>query len=233
VKIPDYILGATPCEQTKLKNIFEAGKDSITELLKNPGYLREGGWDLRTNDTPEIVKGEFLEVGNKRYKLIRLYEDGTLILSAAAHNHFLCWGQSTEDFSKHPRLNPIPLIELTYNLVFFYGKLIPYFLKKPSKIRFQIELKNAFLEKSKLHLTPSHVGNTPGWLIIDFWKEAPDNEMKIKLDIPTNSLIESSPYVAYKLIEKLYLWFGFTPDKIPYTTKDDDGDKYIDTQKII
>lgn len=228
---PFYILAIATTISCKLKKIFESGTDSIMHLLQNPGKLRPSGWDLVTYDIPQIVKGEFLEVKNYK-KDIRVYEDGTVILKALADNNYLSWGQYEEDFKKFPRLNPIALIELTYNFIDFYKKLSRHFDSTPKKIKLRCELKNAFLkENAKLCLTPHKVG-TLAWISEHFKAEAPEKDMIKEIEKELDDLLNYPAHVAYELIEKLYLWFGYTSDAIPYTDEDEHGKKFIDINQF-
>jgi hypothetical protein len=227
---PFYILAIAPTISCKLKKIFEPGSDSIMHLLQNPGKLRPSGWDLVTYDIPQIVKGEFLEVKNYQ-KDIRVYEDGALILKALADNNYLSWGQHEEDFKKFPRLNPIALIELTYNFIDFYKKLSRHFEITPKNIKLRCELRNAFLnENAKLCLTP-HGVNTVAFSS-NFKAEAPENDMIKEIEKELDDLLNYPAQVAYELIEKLYLWFGHTSCDIPYTDEDEQGKKFIDINQI-
>lgn len=228
---PFYVLAAAPCSPGKLKKFFESGPDSIMDLLQNPGQLRHAGWDLNTLDFPQIIKGEYLEVKSGR-KLIRLYEDGTMILRALADNNYLGWPRFEEQFKKSPRLNSIALIELTYNFIDFYRRLSGHFEINPEKIRIGCELRNVFLPgETILSLAPGPVG-TVGNEFDFFKKEAPGNNMEKQIDFELADIQNSPAYIVYELIEKLYLWFGHTTDKIPYTSENDQGKKFIDIKQI-
>lgn len=231
MKPPFYILAATPVETSKLKRFFESGEDSVISLLQSPGEIRYAGWNLQTFDTPRIIKGEYLEVRNGDRKLIKLYEDGTLILRALADNNFLGWGQDRDSFIKSPRLNPIAVVELTYSFVDFYKNIASRFLIKPNSIKFRVDLKNTFIDGAKLYLTPYGLG-TYAWHFNDDKHPAPSNEMEREVEVSLDSLSESPSHVAYELVQKVYLWFGLEPKEIPYVAEDEKGRKFIDIEKI-
>lgn len=228
---PLLILAATPYEQTKIKNFFQSDGDSVKELLRNPGGLRYAGWDLETLDNPRIIKGEYWEVRNGDRKYLNLYEDGTFIFRASAGSDFLGWPRKEKEFNEHPRLNPMGLIEVTYNFVNFYAKLVPRFVVQPTKIKFMVEIKNAFLEKTKIYLLPYGL-NAYGWLFDSERYPAPENNMKRECEIDTDVITSSVAYIAYRIVENVYLWFGLEPLKIPYTLSDAKGQKYIDIEQI-
>ena len=231
---PFYILAAVPMQSVQLKSFFEQGEGSVMTLLQNPEKLRNMGWDLQTLDIPRIIKGEYLEVRSGERKLLNLYEDGTFIMRAVADYTFLGHGQGEEAFKKKPRLNPLAIIEVTYNFINFYKKLISHFEVKPTTIKFKTELKNTYLEEDKkLYLNPGGVKDFD-WPFDDDPHKAPEEHMANKEIIKaTDDLLDLSPYVAYELIEKLYLWFGFNPNKIPYTSLGKHQKRFIDEGKII
>lgn len=222
---PYYILAVTPTESNRIKKIFESGEDSIIEMLRNPDQIRYAGWDIRTYDNPRIIKGEYLEVKNQN-KTINLYEDGTLILKALADPFFLCWGIDEDKFESNPKLNPLPLIEVTYNFVDFYIKLIPNFKETPKKIEFTIELKNTFItENSKLYLFK------------DFSEQkifAPENHMQKKIEKHTTDQLFTVGHITFSIISKIYNWFGINDNEIPYKSNDDKNSCFIiDKKRII
>ncbi len=230
---PLYILAAAPTNPSKLKKYFESGPNSIMDLLENPGQLRPMGWDLNTYDSPQIIRGEYLEV-KEPAKLIRLYGDGTIILRALADNNFLGLEKNEEQFKKFPCLNSLALIELTYNFINFYKNLSMHFDVSPEKIKIKSELRNAFLtENAKLILTSGPVSSSPFLHHdIQIQKEAPEKDMSRDTNFKLTKIQNLPGHVVYKLIEKLYLWFGFESNDIPYTSKDEQGRKFIDIRQI-
>ncbi len=205
-------------------------------LLQNPSSFRYAGWDLETLDTPRIVKGEYLEVRNDKRKIITLFEDGTLIAKTAADDTFLSWGSKRN--GKGPYLNPVALIEFTYNFVNFYKDLLPHFDKKPKKFNFRVELNDAIRvddqnskHEEKLGLVPYGI-NAYSWRWGLDLQDAPESNMKKDIDATVEELENFMPYVVYKIIEKVYLWFGLSSEKIPYISQDNKGDRFIDIEQI-
>lgn len=216
---PYYILAATPTEPNRIKKIFESGEDSIIEMLQNPDQIRPAGWDLRTYDNPRIIKGEYLEVKNLDRKILNLYEDGTLILRALADSSFLCWGIDDA------KLNPLSLIEVTYNFVDFYKKLIEHFKEIPKKIEITIEFKNTFVtENSKLYLYKDYFEQK---------KYAPAKDMQKKIEISLTDPFFKVGHITFSIISKIYNWFEIEDNQIPYKSKDEKNNFFIDKERII
>ncbi len=228
---PLLILAATPKEQVKIRNFFDTSQKSAWNLLAHPGQLRYAGWDLQTLDTPRIKKGEYLEVVNGDRKILNLYEDGTFVFNSFADGSFLGWGQNDEGFQNNPRLNPVAIIEVIFNFVDFYNKLADFFEEKPENMIIKAQIQGAFLdEKHKLYLTPYGI-NTFAWITGHERGYASENDMIKEFTFPLSRIKENPAEAAYSIIEKIYLWFGLTPDKIPYV-KEVGGKKSIDTDKI-
>ena len=229
---PFYILAVAPIQPSTINQFFEPGENSVMELLKHPGKLRNMGWDLRTLDTPRIVKVEYLQVRNGERKLINLYEDGTLIFRALADHTFLGHGQEEKKFKENPRLNPMAVVEVTYNFVDFYKKLVFHFSSEPITVKFKVEFKNASFGGKRICLNPYGLKNY-SWQYNWDGRLAPEENMSKEIIVNVEDLLNSPAHVAYVLVKELYLWFEFDPSKIPYTSKDEEGKRFIDVKKII
>lgn len=224
-KKPYYILSATPTELSLLKNLFNSGTGTLNDLLRNPPNIRYGGWDLNTLVSPEIIKGEYLELNGAERKLLRLYEDGTFVSRFHADGDFLCW-------SSYPKINQVALIEITYNFVDLYRRFIPHFNIKPNQIRFNINLLNTKIDSdSSLYLTPHQIGSG-AWVFNNSKKNAPGDLIDKEIVMDTNEVINSYPKVAFKIIEVFYNWFGFEIKDIPYANQDEENNKYIDIAQL-
>jgi hypothetical protein len=200
------------------------------QLLANPGSFRYAGWDLETRDQPIIVAGDYLEVKNGNRKIIQLYEDGTLIYKVPADNTFLGWGQNEENFTEKPRLNSLAVVEANTNFVHFYKKLIPYFEETPQSIQFKMQFYSMKIAENKfVYLNPTPVNAL--WPFDDGKYPAPSDEGSKEIVVETKEVEEKPSLVAYKILEKVFLWFGIPTDKIPYT-REIEGQKYIDIEEF-
>jgi len=82
---------------------------------------------MSTGDQARTVKGEYLEIGYPDWKMIRVYQDGPVILRAAADHELLCWGREEPQFLERPRVNPVALVELTYSFVKLCSDLLRFY----------------------------------------------------------------------------------------------------------
>lgn len=228
---PLYILAAAPRKQNKLNKLFETGAGSIIELLQKPYQLRYAGWDLETSGNPQIVRGEYLEAQIEGTKTIRVYEDGSFIVSVTAGPNFLSWPLNNETFIKEPRLNSLAITELTYLFVVFYSNLIKHFAMKPDVINMKASLKNAFIGDKHIFLVPYEL-ETWGWKIARERFSASKNEMIVEVDVSALDIENKIEYVAFNLLEKVYNWFGVRSNQIPYTSVDEKQERFIDIKKF-
>lgn len=229
---PAYVLAAAPQESARLHGLFKSGPNTIMELMRNPNYTRPSGWDLRTLDDPRIVEGEYLEVGYADYKLIRVYEDGTVVLRAAADHSLLGWGREEDQFQQKPRLNSVALIELTYHFVLFYCDILKHFKEPPHTIVFTVEIHGAILNNGQhLYLIPYSVG-TIGWSRDSSKYPAPKSDMSKQIEISSELLQDNPDSVAYDLVEKVFTWFGIPIDQIPYVNKGEDGHPTVSLESL-
>jgi hypothetical protein len=228
---PTLIYGMTPGGEpykSLFKSFFETGP--VKELLERPGELRYAGWDLQTLDSARIVKGAYLEVKNGERKIIRLYEDGSLIAGVGADQGFLGWARSEAEFKQKPRLNPVALTEFSYNFVNLCSKLIKLLEPFPETVILRVEIRNAFFEGSRLYVSPYPIG-TYGFLSDSGQYTAQESSMRREIEVPSEGLASRPEAVAFLLVERIYTWFGVPSDKIPYVSSDG-HEKFVDAKRI-
>lgn len=231
---PLIVLGVEPSEKINLDNFFAEENNQLYGLLKDPPYLRYSGWNLLTLDWPKIKDGTNWEVKNGDRKTIRLYRDGSLIAIAYADDSFLGWGQDHDKFLQFPQLNSLAVVEYIYEFVELYKKMLSHY-PKLKKIKFKVGVKNADIwEGKKLYLRPYEVGAL--FYSFDFDDSsmtAVNKDFYESVEVAISDDFYDSKYVAYRLVSEFFIHFGISPDKIPYTKKDDKGIGYIDIEKIV
>lgn len=212
------VLIAYPKEKMgELKSLFTNKEGSIKRKLENPplnaGQIRYMGWSLETLDQGRIIEGQFVRVQNGDRKTIDLYNDGTLIFTGLADERFLA--HASQDGL---RINSIALIELVYNFVSFYREVINDLTIKPNIISVEFRFINMHLDGGKSYLIEGPIDA----LFEGEKHEAPQDNYSLEIPIDFNVKdfeTEKTAEIAYKVVEKIYLWFGIPLDKgnIPYT----------------
>lgn len=227
---PSYVLLASPTEPNHLKNLFASGANTIASQLERPPVFRYAGWSLETLDQAHIVGGEFLEVKNGPRKTVRIYEDGTLLLRADAGPDFLGWGRDEVTFPESPRLHPLAAVEITTLFVHFYATLIPHFARPLSDIRFVVKLTDGKIGNRFMHIVPYPL-NTIGWTFQEDKFSLRDETVEKEVVIAATEVEQDPNRAAYRLVERLFLFFGVPIDKIPYVVETE-AVKRVDVERI-
>jgi hypothetical protein len=213
---PFFVFSMVPMQRTAFKTFYESGP--LKTLLEQPGNLRYAGWDLTSSGAATLVKGEYLEVKAGERKVFRLYEDGSFVARVSAGEDFLSWGQNQQGFQQNPRLNPLAIIEFTFNFVRFCAQLLEYLSPRPTSFSFQIELRNAFIDGTRLYLVPYGVASH-AFVFGGERYNAPAEHMRKHLEVNASDLVGAPHAVAFLLVQKIYSWFGITSEKIPYVSQ--------------
>jgi hypothetical protein len=227
-EMPIFIYSMVPLQTTSYKNFFEAAP--FKSLLENPGNLRYAGWDLTTNGPARIIKGDYIELTSAERKRIQVYEDGSLFVRVSADSDYLSWGLNDSDFRETPRLNTLALIEFSLNFCRLCSALTKFMEPQPTEVELKVEIRNAFFDKSKLFLIP-HPVSTRWFLYTDERCVAPEPSTTRRLSVATEQLQRRPDVVAFLLVRQIFLWFGASPDTIPYSSSENDF-KFIDENMI-
>lgn len=220
---PTLILAVSPEKPTRIQDFFSEQSGAF-KVLKDPPSYRYMGWNMLTLDYPKIKGGKAWEVKNGDRKTIRIYEDGTLLAVCPADNSFLGWGKDFDEFAETPNLNTLAVIEYIYEFVRLYKGIIQQTQAPIQSVTFRISLRNVTLPNGKtLSLIPLRVSDFGYSLKMDmsFIERDFDEDVEINME-------EDERYIAYKLLYRFFIQFGISPDKIPYTSKDEKGKFYID-----
>lgn len=223
--LPNFSLIVYPGEPAELKTIFLDTENSIKRKLENPPVLRYHGWDLETSDRAEIKEGKLIRVKIEGVKLIDLYEDGEMVFCVLANDDFLSWGRNTGTF----KFNILALIESISNFVIFYGEVLKDFRYAVENVYFCFAFNNLWIDQNKYFLVPYPVGSM-GYRYGDDKKEAPQHSVFSSLVLTKINNFKAE-VVTHELISKIFVWFGITLDKIPYT-KIENGVTVIDLETI-
>jgi hypothetical protein len=169
-------------------------------------------------------------VGSGDRKLLRLYQDGTLLFRMAADADFLGWGQEEEEFARGPRLNPVPVVEAHASFVYLYRAVLPMLAKAPNSVQFTLNLKDAEVDKQRLALTKYYEGGIRNVFHPKLYRAYAVTIEEV-VDASADAVINEPQHVAYTLVERFYEMFDMTPDLIPFVMEDR-GIKAIDIEQI-
>ena len=212
---PVMVLSAAPLQPARFPDFFSRG--GVMQLLQQPGG-RHAGWDLQTEDQARIVRGEALEVGYPDWKLIRLYEDGTLLAKVSGNEDFLAWAATgRRPFWEQPKINPLALIEFVYSFSVFYARVVQVLSPMPQQVRLRAEFKPLRNGDAAVYLSPFAI-NSIRWQAGLIKYEAKEVSMVRQFDIDVHTLLSAPGRIAYVIVEGIYTWFGASSEEIPYIT---------------
>jgi hypothetical protein len=218
---PIYVLAASVSPGNRIKQFHRDGPGTVGALIADPPSFRYAGFDLSTLDTPHSGPGESIEVGSRERKLLRLYQDGTLIARLAADESFLGWGQNPEEFRAQPRLNPVPVVESHASFVHLYRQIIELLHDVPNVVEFKMSLRNAVWNKTRLFMTSyypipfSQVFQPDKYL-------AHAGSIDEQMSASIRDVLETPNGVAYRLVVRFAAMFDMPEQQIPFTIREGD-----------
>jgi hypothetical protein len=230
---PLYSLAAAPNEQVHVPTLTR--EEGVRHFLEHPPHARADGWNLITLERAELAAGPRLHIQNGQRKFIDIHVDGTLT-AIGTFDGFLGWGRW--DFAERPKVNGLAVVEFTYEFVSFYERLLHEYIEPlPADVRFAGGVRDAHYEhdgeERKLYLSPGPIGDLYD---LDQYtrREAPEPAFAAFLDVATSP---EEPHidvgeVSYQLLRRLYNWFGFTDDDVPYTNETHDAIDFAQIQNM-
>lgn len=226
---PYYILAASMLGDSRVLRFRTEGSESAKQTLFDAGRLREGGFDLTIGALPEPGPEGSWEARQGDRKVLRLYQDGTVIFGAAADHTFLGWGQEKRAFQSHPRVNPVAAVEIHASFAAFISHLLPRLEHPPLEILFRLSLRNPKIGKEYLYLTDylreQH-------FIVDLKKHPIEREPADEKLVSTADEIAQHPMrVAAQLAHRFYSMFDFAAS-VPFVTIDAQGQPAVDMGKL-
>lgn len=228
---PLYVISASVPAGNRVRQFHNDDPGSARYLLMEPPHFRYGGFDLRTLDIPHLGPDDCWEVRSGERKVLRLYQDGTLIFRAAANESFLGWGMEHAAFLEYPRINPVPVVEVHASFAHLYARVLDQLHKPPTDILFRLMLRGAVWTNKRLFLTEYYdvpiwqVGDPPQYVV----HSDPASET---LTILPAQLREAPNQVAYELVAAFASLFEMPSDKIPFV-REVGGVREIDINQIV
>lgn len=208
---PFVYLAAAPKAPSRVRTLTR--QEGVRQLLEQPPYTRHDGWNLVTLDRARIVGGRRLSLANGTRKHITLDEDGTFLAVGTVPN-FLAWHR--RDLPN--KINTLALIEFTYNFLLVYDRILSDLEPLPEELRLEIGLRHAHEYDPPLYLAYGRVDRMDYEADFDT-RSAPEDAFGHHVDVP---VADGEPHfdlgtAAYQLLVRLYNWFDFTDEAVPYT----------------
>lgn len=220
---PVFTLAARPKPLTEIKGLFSSRNEDVVRLLENPPELRASGFGPGAGINSRIVEnGEARRTAIEGYKLLEFWRDGAMVFVATGGPDFLSWGSKATDLL---RINQLTLIETTA----LFSKLVNEVLTRfsnptPTEVSYLLEIRRMTIEKPAI-LFPDALSTFPHG-----HHDAPGSEKEVFMTFPVET---DTRIVALRLVARIYNWFAFDEDKIPYTEEIAPGMIGISPDQII
>lgn len=232
MKRPVYLIGASVPPGNRIKSFYKPDDQGALFLLKstNRNRFRNGSFDIAIPDEPKDGPENSLQLQWEDRKLLRLYQDGTLLFRAAADEEFLGWGASQEEFLQRPRINPVAMVELNTSFVNFYKLIVDRLKKQPEEIKIKLCIKNSVVNNKRLFITEYFETEFKSIFNPEIFPIANDPaETEIEVSPQT---VQSNPNRAAFLVVKAFVdMFDLPEAKIHFIKKGPEGPE-IDLETI-
>jgi hypothetical protein len=176
---------------------------------------------------PNIVRGQVYRSAGTE-ELLEVWDDGTVLAVGDVADH-LCWGMRNQP-DDPLRFNPLALVEATYLFAELTHRLFST-LPGPPAVTFVLSLHRAQVGGRRALLTP-HERRTQAFRFRIGLREASDEGREFNFAWPAGAAPDPAA-VAYGLMQRLYRWFGFNDDEIPYVAERPNGQRVISRERII
>jgi hypothetical protein len=209
---PPYLyLGAAPVAVARARTLTR--RDGVRLTLENPVHTRHDGWNLVTLDRAAIVGGRRLSLANGTRKYLDLYEDGTFVVVGTVPD-FLAWHR--RDVPN--KVNALALAEFVVNFLLVYDQVLNDLDPLPDEVRFAIGFRHAFALQEPLYMSYGRHDRFD-YEADMLTQQAPADSFDHQVDV---AVAAEEPHLdvggaAYELLVRLYNWFGFEDEAVPYT----------------
>jgi hypothetical protein len=216
---PLYYLGAAPAARVHVPTLTR--EQGVRQFLENPPSAREAGWNLLTYERAELLPGPRLHIQNGERKFIDLDDDASFT-AIGTFDGFL--GHGRWNFSQHPLINGLAIVEFTYEFVRFYERLLHEYVEPlPEAVRFVVGVRNAHYQRDgveqRLRLAAGPIGDF--YDLERFSHESPASSFSDSIDatVSTEEPHLDAGLISFQLLRRLFNSFGHTDDAVPYVNE--------------
>jgi hypothetical protein len=227
--VPHLLLAALSEPEVRFDSLFSSRQDPLVHAFENPPEFRDMGFDFALHRSSEIIQGEIRRISIPGYKSMQLSVSGELVVFLTAEENFLAWASNLQGKPDVPiRINSFVLGEAIYAFTTYAVNIYKLSSPRPERLRLFIGLRNISRGGKPAILTSSEM--SPYGLNYGFNdRQAPTASCLFSLEV---SIDETAERMAYLLRAKIYSWFGFEDDRIPYATVDGDGRKIVNKTSL-
>lgn len=230
MSVPYYAIAASVPPGNRVMHFRGDSVDSPTYWLADIKRFRRSGFDVSIPGP--VVPGEAddtLELTWYDRKLLRLYQDGTLLFRARADNEFLGWAEPAY-FAHSPHLNPVAVVEVQASFVALYRSVCERLKRLDEVVQFRLQLNpgdyGGSLAMTRYHARGHHVDpfTLPTWTLQEVPAEA-------SFQVAMAELREHPMGVAYQALVAFSSWFDVPKSELDFVHDTPHG-REIDLERI-
>jgi hypothetical protein len=219
---PAFYLSASLRRPVDLRGLFESRTHPLVEALHSPPTLRDSGFGIDAGTTSTIVEGRLRRAVVADDRLLEIHRSGAIIFIIQGGPDGISWSQRQPN-QKVLRLNPLALVEMTYEFALLAWNTYNGTVSESDAIDLTIGFERMAVEASTSVLSPG-----PLQSFASRAQSAPASTFQASVVVSMSSKPERW---AVALLERIYNWFGFESDRIPYTIRQGD-ERVIATSAI-
>jgi hypothetical protein len=206
---PALFLIACPRQPVEFGKIFDSSSSKEAQLLEKPPKFRANGFDLSTYQKAEMVEAKLRRCAAHYRKSLELWKDGVLIFVAQGDSQFLGWG--TRENGSSLLINNYAFTEVVTLFLSLCLEIYRLATPIPKELQVHLGLLSSPTKEKRYEL--SHHKISPpfppakGTLAPDA-----DAAFDIRFNLENADVFTE----AFRLLSKVYNWFGYPDDQIPY-----------------
>ena len=218
MKTPFYIISASVPPGNRVLRFHGTGNDSASHLLANIHQFRYASFDVAIPGYPQPGPDNSLELRWDNRKILRLYQDGTLIFRVRADSNFLGWGIKPHEFEEFPRLNPVPVVEVNTSFIHLYRSVFGCLKNVADTIYFQLSLHDGTWPNGRLFMTEYFPNPIIDWGMVNRWEIQMDPAEEEE-EVSRTDLVDAPNRAAYLIVRTFTSMFDLPEDKIPFVRR--------------
>jgi hypothetical protein len=221
VSRPSYVMSASVGSGNRVRDFHGTDDQSVQALMLHPPTFRRSGFDLSVPDVPRPGPDNSWQSGGDR-KLLRVYQDGTVLFRVAADADFLGWGVEERVFQRSPRLNPVAVAELHASFVYFYREMLGRLTEPVYGVSLKLKLDAADFGAGRIFLTEYYDTKRFDPTFIKK-RVLQTNPATASVTAGPESFEKRPDAVAFLILAAFAAMFDMPPDEIPFTRKTPEG----------
>ncbi len=230
MKVPYYLMTASVPAGNRILRFHGSGEDSAQFLLTRIPRFRWASFDLSMVSPPAPGPEDSIEVRSGERKLLRLFQDGTMLFRARADHDFLGWGIEPQAFERFPRLNPLAVVEVHASFMHAYRLVLQQLKTTPDTIFIKLVLRDSAWDEKRLFLTQYFETSMIDWATVRRYPVQMD-PAKDEIEIPALELLQTPNRAGFRALAAFASFFDMPPEDIPFSRETDLG-REIDVDRI-